>query len=139
MTIKTERQDLVSVITLNRPDVLNAFDDEMGSAFLDAVKEAAGDPEVRCIVITGEGRAFCSGEDLGALSGSYERGEAPPLGDTLIRRYNPLIEAIVTAPKPVVAVVNGVAAGAGVSLALACDFRIVSEKASSFSPSSRPA
>jgi 2-(1,2-epoxy-1,2-dihydrophenyl)acetyl-CoA isomerase len=129
MTLKVERQDAVSVITLNRPEVLNAFDDEMGLALLDAVREGAADPAVRCIVIVGEGRAFSAGEDLGALSETYERGEPPPLGDTLVRRYNPLIEAIVTAPKPVVAVVNGVAAGAGASLALACDFRIVSEKA----------
>ncbi len=129
MTLKTERQDQVSIITLNRPEVLNAFDDEMGLALLDAVRESSADPGVRCIVIIGEGRAFSSGEDLGALADSYERGEAPPLGDTLVRRYNPLIEAVVAAPKPVVAVVNGVAAGAGASLALACDFRIVSAKA----------
>ncbi len=129
MPVKTERQDAVSIISLDRPEVLNAFDDELGIALLDAVRQGSSDPEVRCIVITGEGRAFSSGEDLAALTGTYERGEAPPLGDTLIRRYNPLIEAVVSAPKPVVAVVNGVAAGAGASLALACDFRILSEKA----------
>lgn len=129
MTVRIERDSGTSVLTLDRPDVLNAFDDDMGMALLDAVRSAAADPEVRCIVITGAGRAFSSGEDLAALSGGYERGEAPPLGDTLVRRYNPLIEAVVAAPKPVVAAVNGVAAGAGASLALACDFRIMSETA----------
>lgn len=121
--------DGVGVIVLNRPEVLNAFDDELGFQMLDVVQKAAEDDAVRCIVITGAGRAFCSGEDLGALAGTYERGEAPPLGTTLTDRYNPLIRALRSAPKPVVAAVNGVAAGAGVSLALACDYRIVSERA----------
>jgi 2-(1,2-epoxy-1,2-dihydrophenyl)acetyl-CoA isomerase len=93
------------------------------------VEKAAADDEVRCIVLTGAGRAFSSGEDLGALAGTYERGEVPPLGDTLVRRYNPLIRAIRAAEKPVVAAVNGVAAGAGASVALACDYRIATDKA----------
>ena len=119
----------VAVITFARPDVLNAFNDELGHAALTAVEKASGDASVRCIVLTGAGRAFSSGEDLAALAGTYERGEAPPLGKTLIDRYNPLIRAIRGAPKPVVAAVNGVAAGAGASIALACDFRIASEHA----------
>lgn len=119
----------VAIVTLNRPEVLNAFDDELGFAVLDAVRRAADDPAVRCIVITGAGRAFSSGEDLGALSEGYAAGRAPDLGSTLRDRYNPLIRAIRAAPKPVVAAVNGVAAGAGASLALACDFRIASEHA----------
>ena len=129
MPCRYEMSNGVAVITLDRPDVLNAFDDELGVAVLDAVRKASDDPEVRCIVVTGAGRAFSSGEDLGALQSDYERGEAPPLGNTLIERYNPLIRAIRNAPKPVLAAVNGVAAGAGASIALACDFRIASDKA----------
>ena len=122
-------EDGVGVATLNRPDVLNAFNDELGHALVDVVRDASADEAVRCIVLTGAGRAFSSGEDLAALSGTYERGEAPELGQTLVDRYNPLIRAIRGAPKPVVAAVNGVAAGAGASVALACDFRIASEHA----------
>ena len=129
MPVDYSVSDGVGVIVLNRPDVLNAFDDELGFGMLDVVEKAATDEAVRCIVITGAGRAFCAGEDLGALASTYEGGEAPPLGKTLTDRYNPLIRALRSAPKPVVAAVNGVAAGAGASLAFACDYRIVSEKA----------
>ncbi|MGH2755935.1 MAG: enoyl-CoA hydratase-related protein [Actinomycetota bacterium] len=129
MALGYEVSDGIAVITLDRPDVLNAFDDWLGFAALEAVEKAAADEAVRCIVITGAGRAFSSGEDLGALSAGYKRGEVPPLGDTLVNRYNPLIRAITAAPKPVLAAVNGVAAGAGASIVLACDFRIASEKA----------
>ena len=129
MTLSVSTTDGVSVLTLNRPDVLNAFNDELGHALVAAVEDAAADEDVRSIVITGAGRAFSSGEDLGALSETYEKGDVPGLGNTLVDRYNPLIRAVRAAPKPVVAAVNGVAAGAGASLALACDFRIASEKA----------
>jgi 2-(1,2-epoxy-1,2-dihydrophenyl)acetyl-CoA isomerase len=127
--LEYEVSDGVGVITLNRPDVLNAFNDELGYAALDAVNSAAVDNNIRCIVITGAGRAFSSGEDLGTLADGYRAGEVPDLGETLVKRYNPLIRAIRSAPKPVVAAVNGVAAGAGASVAFACDFRIASEKA----------
>ena len=129
MTVRTEEAGGVAVLTLARPEVLNAFNDEMGQALLDAVGAASSDPSVRCIVITGGGRAFSAGEDLGALKDGYAEGAAPDLGEILERRYNPLIRALRDAPKPVVAAVNGVAAGAGASLALACDFRIASEHA----------
>lgn len=119
----------VAIIVLDRPDVLNAFDDVLGKEVLNAVTEASADEEIRCIVITGAGRAFSAGEDLGALAATYEAGEVPELGRTLVERYNPLIRAIRTAPKPVVAAINGVAAGAGASIALACDYRIASEHA----------
>jgi 2-(1,2-epoxy-1,2-dihydrophenyl)acetyl-CoA isomerase len=119
----------VAVVRLDRPEVLNSFNDELGFAALEAVEKAAGDESVRCIVITGTGRAFSAGEDLGALQAGYEAGEPPPLGDTLVKRYNPLIRAIRGAPKPVVAAVNGVAAGAGASIAFACDYRIAVDKA----------
>jgi 2-(1,2-epoxy-1,2-dihydrophenyl)acetyl-CoA isomerase len=129
MPVDYETRDGVATITLNRPEVLNAFDDDLGREFLSVVKDAADDETARCIVITGAGRAFCSGEDLSALASTYERGEVPELGRTLVERYNPTIRAIRDAPKPVVAAINGVAAGAGASIAFACDHRIASEHA----------
>ncbi|MEO7803709.1 MAG: enoyl-CoA hydratase-related protein [Actinomycetota bacterium] len=128
-TVVVEHRDAVQFITLNRPEVFNAFNDEMGAALLAALGEA-DDASVRAVVITGTGKAFCAGEDLRALSADYAAGKAPDLADIIRRRYNPVILAIQSLPKPVVAAVNGVAAGAGVSLALACDYRIMSEHAS---------
>lgn len=125
-TIHSEVQHGISRIVLNRPQALNAFDEEMGGAFLEALARAQV-PEVRCVIVTGEGRAFCAGEDLRALSDEYRAGRAPDLGDILRRRYNPMIESIVSLQKPVIAALNGVVAGAGVSLALACDYRIIAE------------
>lgn len=115
-------------ITLNRPDSLNAFDDEMGASFLAALERASAN-DVRCVVLTGAGRAFCAGEDLRALSSSYEAGTPPDLGEILRKRYNPAIQSLIALPKPVVAAINGVAAGAGVSVALACDYRVMTEEA----------
>ncbi len=89
-----------------------------------AVKESSRNEEVRAIVITGEGRAFCSGQDLSEVDESMDHGEV------LRNHYGPMVKEIEQCEKPVIAAVNGVAAGAGFSLALACDFRIVSEKAS---------
>jgi len=129
MPLRYEVTNGTAVLVLDRPEVLNAFNDDLGHAVFKAVERASGDDAVRCIVITGEGRAFCSGEDLGALAEGYARGESAPLGNVIVDRYNPLIRAVTSAPKPVVAAVNGVAAGAGASLALACDFRIASDKA----------
>lgn len=129
MPVTYEVDSGVGVITLDRPDVLNAFDDALGTELLEIFGSAAAASDVRCIVITGGGRGFSAGEDLGALAGGYEKGKVPPLGQTLTDRYNPLIRAVRAAPKPVVAAVNGVAAGAGASLALACDYRIASEHA----------
>ena len=129
MTLRYEVDEGVAVMTLDRPEVLNAFDDELGRSLLDGLQEAAGARDVRCVVITGEGRAFSSGEDLAGLSQGYASGDAPDLGGILNRRYNPLIRTIRALPKPVVAAVNGGAAGAGASIALACDTRIASESA----------
>lgn len=129
MVIEIENFDGVRVIKFQRPEVLNAFNDELGLAVVQAVEEASAEESVRCIVLTGSGRGFSSGEDLAALAGVYASGEAPTLSDPLTKRYNPLVRAIVTAPKPVVAAVNGVAAGAGASVAFACDFRIAVDSA----------
>src|ERR671939_174556 len=129
MTLDYSTDGQVAVLTLNRPEVLNAFDDELGQQVLEGVRRASGDESIRCIVVTGAGRAFCSGEDLGALAQSYEEGGALELGRVLVERYNPLIRAIRSAPKPVVAALNGIAAGAGASVALACDFRVASTDA----------
>ncbi len=128
-SVLVERVDDVMWIRLNRPEVFNAFDEQMGHDFVEAL-EGAADPASRCVVITGIGRAFCAGEDLRALAHDYASGEAPDLGGILRRRYNPAIEAIQNLRKPVVAAINGVAAGAGVSLALACDIRVMAAEAS---------
>jgi 2-(1,2-epoxy-1,2-dihydrophenyl)acetyl-CoA isomerase len=116
--VETQRDGGVLTITLNRPDVLNAFDEAMHELFRAALTEArAGD--VRAVVLTGAGRGFCVGQDLTA----FEEG-AGDLGDFLRRTFNPDVLALRALEKPVVAALNGVAAGAGVSLACACDLRI---------------
>lgn len=129
-TIDVTTANHICTITLNRPDVLNAFNDDLTTELSDALKAAERDADVRVIVITGAGRAFSSGQDLGDLKKKYVPGYVPALGDDLRRRYNPIIRRIREMEKPVIAAVNGVAAGAGCSLALACDMRIASEHAS---------
>lgn len=123
-----ETKNGVGIITLNRPDKLNAFSDELSFGLQDALKEMEKAKDVRCVIITGAGRGFCSGQDLQSRNFSQDQGERPSLGDSIRRRYNPIILKIRRMEKPVIAAVNGVAAGAGASLAFACDFRIVSEK-----------
>jgi len=125
-TLKYEVKDKVCTITLNRPDVYNAFNDELSYELQDALKQARKDKEVRVLVITGEGKAFCSGQDLKAGSPEEKRD----LSESLYKRYNPIIRAVRNMPKPVVCRLNGVAAGAGCSLALACDMIIASENSS---------
>jgi 2-(1,2-epoxy-1,2-dihydrophenyl)acetyl-CoA isomerase len=125
-TILTTLSSGIFTITLNRPEVYNAFNEQLTTDLLEAFKEAAKNDEIRVVVVTGAGKAFCSGQDLkDAPTGSGKRS----LRDSLERRYNPLIRAIRKLPKPVIASVNGVAAGAGASLALACDYRIMAESA----------
>ncbi|MBN2560634.1 MAG: enoyl-CoA hydratase/isomerase family protein [Phycisphaerae bacterium] len=118
------------MITLNRPDVLNAFNGDLIAATEQAVREADEDEAVRCLVITGAGRAFCSGQDLTELANRHESGEPIDLGQRLCKEYHPIIARIRTMEKPVLASVNGAAIGAGCSLALACDLRIAAESAS---------
>ncbi|MFL5733306.1 MAG: enoyl-CoA hydratase/isomerase family protein [Chloroflexia bacterium] len=116
----------VLTITLNRPDVLNAFNRQMTTEIQDALKKAERDPAVRCLVFTGAGRAFSSGEDLKARQAEGTTG----FGSTLRDRYNPIVLKMRNLEKPIIGSINGVAAGAGCSTALACDLRIVSDKAS---------
>lgn len=128
--ILVEKKDGVAIITLNRPDKLNSFNDELSFALQDALKEAEKDPAVRAVVLTGAGRGFCAGQDLQNRKFSDASAGRPSLSDSIRRRYNPMILKIRKMEKPVIAAVNGVAAGAGSSLALACDLRVVSETAS---------
>ncbi len=114
---------------MNRPDVLNAMNEKMGAELLDALKDAERDSQVLSVIITGKGRAFCAGEDIQDLRGQYERGENPRLGERLLHKYNPIIQRIRGMEKPVIAAVNGVAAGAGAGIAYSCDFRVASETA----------
>lgn len=123
-TISYRVENKVAWLTLNRPDKLNAFTRQMNKEISRAIKESASSNEVRAIVITGEGRAFCSGQDLADVAGETD------LGQVLRNDYGPMMKQIANCEKPVIAAVNGIAAGAGCSLTLACDFRLVSEKAS---------
>lgn len=123
-TVLYEVRNQVAYITLNRPDKLNAFTEQLNKEIQTAVKNASRDKSVRALVLTGAGRAFCSGEDLSGVSEDMDHGEV------LRKRYNPMLLELDRCEKPVIAAVNGVAAGAGMSLALACDFRIASDKAS---------
>lgn len=113
-------------ITLNRPDVFNAFNDEQSYELQDALKAAKKDEEVRVVILTGAGKAFCSGQDLKAIAGAEKRSFI----ESLHKRYNPIIREMRNMPKPIICKLNGVAAGAGCSLALASDFIIASENAS---------
>lgn len=119
-----EVKDGVATVTLNRPDVYNALNDEITFELQDALKACAKDAGVRVVVLTGAGKAFCSGQDL--KSGA---GQKRSFLDSLHRRYNPIIRAMRTMPKPILCRLNGVAAGAGCSLALASDMVIASEEA----------
>jgi 2-(1,2-epoxy-1,2-dihydrophenyl)acetyl-CoA isomerase len=116
--------DQIATITLNRPDRYNAFDNETSFRFIDVLKEAKRDPEVRAIVLTGAGKAFCSGQDLKDI-----HGKKRSLGESVDKRYNPMIRLITGTEKPFICRMNGVAAGAGASIALACDYVVAAETA----------
>ncbi len=118
----------VATLTLNRPDKLNSFNAEMHEEMRAAMKTVERDDGIRCLLLTGAGRAFCAGQDLGDRDVSPD-AEMPDLGDSLERNYNPLIRRIVKLEKPVVCAVNGVAAGAGANLALACDIVLAAQSA----------
>ena len=123
--LKYDVQHGIATITLNRPAVYNALNDEITFELQEALKTAAKEDAVRVIVLTGEGKAFCSGQDLKAEPADKKRSFL----DSLHKRYNPIIRAMRNLPKPILCRLNGVAAGAGCSLALACDMIIASEEA----------
>jgi 2-(1,2-epoxy-1,2-dihydrophenyl)acetyl-CoA isomerase len=120
--VEVTREGAVQTITLNRPEKMNAFTRGLHGELRDALKQAR-DPEVRAVVITGAGRAFCAGQDL------TEFGETGDIGASLRETYHPNILAIRALEKPVIAAVNGACAGAGLSLACACDIRIAADSA----------
>lgn len=125
-TILVANENGVRTITLNRPDELNAIDERVTSELQAELKGIARDKSVRCLVLTGAGRGFCAGQDLKSV---MERQGPFDFTETLRRRYNPIITALKSLEIPTIAGINGVAAGAGWSLALACDLRIASTKA----------
>lgn len=120
--------DGVLTITLNRPDKLNSFNEPMHLALRAAVQRAHDDPSVRAVLLTGAGRAFCAGQDLGDRD-PRKGGPVPDLGHTLDTYYNPTLRLIRALEKPVVCAVNGVAAGAGANIALACDIVLAAKSA----------
>jgi 2-(1,2-epoxy-1,2-dihydrophenyl)acetyl-CoA isomerase len=125
-TLLVDRDGAVATVTLNRPDALNAFTGELRTAFLDTVTDLSRDERIRAIVITGAGRAFCAGQDLRELNEPVEGDPFHPI----VVDLNRIMMGLVEMPKPVIAAVNGVAAGAGAGLAFAADFRIASLQSS---------
>lgn len=115
----------VGRITLNRPDVLNSFDEEMADEVQKALDTCTKDAEIRAVMITGEGRAFCAGQDLEEATADW----APEISEIVDKQYNPIIRKIRAIEKPVLAAVNGVAAGAGANIAYACDLAVAAESA----------
>jgi 2-(1,2-epoxy-1,2-dihydrophenyl)acetyl-CoA isomerase len=118
-------ENSIAFITLNRPDKLNSFNREMAMLFQNYLDEAASIKEVRCLYITGSGKGFCSGQDLSEVIDP----NGPGMDKILSEHFNPIIKKIRNIPKPVVAAVNGVAAGAGVNIALACDIVVSNNSA----------
>lgn len=127
-TIKYDISNAVAVLTLNRPDSLNSFNTLMHEEVRQAMKDVRDNTEVRCLVLTAVGRGFCAGQDLSDRSVKASN-EAPDLGESVEKNYNPLIRSIMTLDKPVISAVNGVAAGAGASIALACDIVLAARSA----------
>lgn len=119
----------VATLTLNRPEQLNSFNAQMHKEVREALKQVRQNPEVRCLLITGSGRGFCAGQDLGDRNVA-PGAAAPDLGESIEKNYNPLIRALRDLPMPVICAVNGVAAGAGANIALACDITLAAKSAS---------
>lgn len=121
--------DGVGTITLNRPEAYNSLNVATKELLRDTVQQVADDPAVRCVVLTGTGKAFCTGQDLKEHIDLLENGGSEQLFRTVDEHYNPTVTALAGMAKPVIAAVNGVAAGAGASLAFACDLRVVADTA----------
>ena len=126
--ILSEVEQGVMTITLNRPDRLNSFNDVMHQQLADCLKQAERDDTIRCLLITGAGRGFCAGQDLNDRNVDPS-GPAPDLGMAVERFYNPLVRRLAALPKPVICAVNGVAAGAGATLAMGCDIVLAARSA----------
>ncbi|MEL6006514.1 2-(1,2-epoxy-1,2-dihydrophenyl)acetyl-CoA isomerase [Citrobacter portucalensis] len=126
--ILSEVEQGVMTITLNCPDRLNSFNDVMHQQLADCLKQAERDDTIRCLLITGAGRGFCAGQDLNDRNVDPS-GPAPDLGMSVERFYNPLVRCLAALPKPVICAVNGVAAGAGATLALGCDIVLAARSA----------
>lgn len=126
--IIAEEKNGVGYLTFNRPKALNSFNVDMHREVAEVLNQWTKNPEVRCVVISGEGRGFCAGQDLGDRVVD-PNADAPDLGYSIETYYNPLIKTIVNMPKPVICAVNGVAAGAGANIALACDLVIAAKSA----------
>ena len=127
-TILFELSDGIATIMLNRPDARNAFEDGMREALFERLEECANDQAVRCIVITGAGRAFSAGGDIANMAKLQEENDLS-IVEARMNIAGQVIQQIRGMPQPVLAAVNGAAAGAGMNLALACDMRIASDKA----------
>lgn len=127
MLLAEQRDDGILLLTLNRPQRMNAVDKDLSDLLERRLREARA-PEVRAVVITGSGRAFCAGLDITSVRDAYDPGP-PPLGNWVRHDFNPVVRAIVALDKPVIAAVGGVAAGAGMGFALACDYRVVAPEA----------
>lgn len=127
-TIEFVIEDALARLTLNRPDKLNSFNAQMHEEVREAMKTVQRDDSIRCLLISGNGRGFCAGQDLSDRNVAPD-AESPDLGESLEQKYNPLIRSLVKLEKPVICAVNGVAAGAGANIALACDIVIAAESA----------
>jgi 2-(1,2-epoxy-1,2-dihydrophenyl)acetyl-CoA isomerase len=123
-----DRAGAVATVRMNRPESMNALSRSLKDALVDVLGQLAADETVRAVVLTGTGRAFCVGQDLREHLAGMETGGAAPLS-TVVEHYNPIVTALAGMPEPVIASVNGMAAGAGAGFAFACDFRIAAESA----------
>lgn len=127
--LNVEISESIATVTMQRREAMNGLDLDLKEALLSAVTQISADESVRAVILTGSGRAFCAGQDLKELLRVRAAGETEYIENTVAEHYNPIVTALASMPKPVIAAVNGVAAGAGASLALACDFRVVAESA----------
>lgn len=132
-TVTATREGAVLTLTLNRPERLNAFNEAMHAALARGLEDAEADPTVRAVILTGAGRAFSAGQDLSDRM-QREGGAAPDLGETLERLYNPLVRRLKALKVPSVVAINGVAAGASLNVALACDIVLAARSAAFLEP-----